>query len=227
MVENLADLPAKPRARSGGAGADPAAPDAALRPPAGGALQPDQRAPQVDPRLRSGRRALLARAHAAGRRGPALHRPPAGPHGVRGHRPRRSLRLALALAASQAYEQLGSPEGELALAECAVHLACAPKSNAVYRAFGEALARGQGERLADAARAHPERADPADEATWATAAATPTTTTRPSGFSGQNYFPDGMERPTFYRPTDEGAEAAIRRRLEGWAKLRRARGEET
>ena len=71
--------------------------------------------------------------------------------------------LPLAIAASQAYEQLGSPEGELALAECTVHLACAPKSNALYRAFGEACAGGQGERLADAAAAHPERADPADE----------------------------------------------------------------
>ncbi len=63
--------------------------------------------------------------------------------------------LPLALAASQAYEQLGSPEGELALAECTLHLALAPKSNAVYLAFGRRHAHGQGERLADAPAPHP------------------------------------------------------------------------
>ena len=122
--------------------------------------------------------------------------------------------LPLAIAASQAYEQLGSPEGELALAQCAIHLASAPKSNAAYRAFGEAAARGQGERLADAAAAHPERADPADEASSATAAATRTTTTRPSASPARTTFRTAWRAQTFYRPTEEGEEAAIRQRLE-------------
>ena len=46
----------------------------------------------------------------------------------------------------------------------------------------------------------------------------------PNRFSGQNYFPDGMIQPTFYRPTDEGAESAIKQRLDAWAKWRRQRG---
>ena len=133
--------------------------------------------------------------------------------------------LALALAASRAYEQLGSPEGELALAECAVHLACAPKSNAVYRAFGEAwrAAEESGSLMPPAhilnapTRLMKDLGYGRDYANDHDA---------PERFSGQNYFPEGMERPTFYRPTEEGAEALIRLKLEGWAELRRVRGEE-
>jgi len=130
--------------------------------------------------------------------------------------------LMLAIAASQAYEQLGSPEGELALAECAVYLACAPKSNAIYRAFGEAArtARDSGSLMPPLhilnaptrlmkdlgyGRDYAYDHDAADR------------------FSGQSYFPDGMERPSFYRPTGEGAEAALRQQLERFAKLRRKR----
>jgi putative ATPase len=134
--------------------------------------------------------------------------------------------LPLAIAASHAYEQLGSPEGELALAECAVHLACAPKSNAVYRAFGEAqrAARESGSLMPPAhilnapTRLMKQLGYGRDYAYDHDA---------PDRFSGQNYFPDGLERPTFYRPSDEGEEAAIKRQLEGWAKLRRARERET
>jgi putative ATPase len=130
--------------------------------------------------------------------------------------------LPLAIAASQAYEQLGSPEGELALAECALHLALAPKSNAVYRAFGAAMgaAKESGSLMPPL---HIRNA--------------PTRLLRqlgygrnyaydhdaPDRFSGQNYFPDGMARPSFYEPTGEGEEAALRRRLEALAKLRRRR----
>ena len=70
--------------------------------------------------------------------------------------------LTQALAGWETYERLGSPEGELALAQVVVYLGTAPKSNAVYTAFGAAQARGQGDRFADAAGAYPERADPAD-----------------------------------------------------------------
>ena len=130
--------------------------------------------------------------------------------------------LPLALAASQAYEQLGSPEGELALAECAVHLACAPKSNAVYLAFGEAMraARESGSLMPPAhilnapTRLMRELGYGRDYAYDHHA---------PDRFSGQNYFPEGMERQSFYRPTSEGAEAALRARLERFAQLRRKR----
>ena len=71
--------------------------------------------------------------------------------------------LVQALAAWQAYERLGSPEGELALVQCVIYLGSAPKSNAAYRAASAANAAGAGDRLADAAEAHPQRADAADE----------------------------------------------------------------
>ena len=127
--------------------------------------------------------------------------------------------LALALAASRAYEQLGSPEGELALAECAVHLACAPKSNAVYRAFGEAwrAAKESGSLMPPA---HILNAPTRLMKDLGYGQGYAYDHDAPDRFSGQNYFPDGMARATFYRPTGEGEEAAIRRRLEGWAKLR-------
>ena len=71
--------------------------------------------------------------------------------------------LVVALAAKDAYDYLGSPEGELALAEAAVYLATAPKSNAVYTRLRRGHAGRQGGRLADAAEDHPQRADQADE----------------------------------------------------------------
>lgn len=134
--------------------------------------------------------------------------------------------LPLALAAWEAYERLGSPEGELALAQLVLHLANAPKSNAAYAAWKEAqrAARETGSLMPPA---HILNA--------------PTGLMRDLGygrgyaydhdeegaFSGQNYFPDGMGRREFYRPTDRGAEAGLRERLERWAALRaeRARGE--
>jgi putative ATPase len=130
--------------------------------------------------------------------------------------------LILAIAASQAYEQLGSPEGELALAECAVYLACAPKSNAVYRALGEA---------AGAARESGSLMPPPHILNALTRLMKDLGYGRDyeydhdalERFSGQDYFPDGMERQTFYRPTDEGAEATLRQKLERFAKLRRRR----
>jgi putative ATPase len=130
--------------------------------------------------------------------------------------------LPLAIAASQAYEQLGSPEGELALAECAVHLACAPKSNAVYRAFGEATraARDSGSLMPPA---HILNAPTRLMQDLGYGRGYEYDHDAPDRFSGQNYFPDGMERPTFYRPTGEGAEAALQAKLERFAKLRRAR----
>ncbi|MGH6914069.1 MAG: replication-associated recombination protein A, partial [Geminicoccales bacterium] len=130
--------------------------------------------------------------------------------------------LPLAIAASQAYEQLGSPEGELALAECALHLALAPKSNATYRAFGEAMqaARESGSLMPPMQILNAPTRLMKDLGYGGGYAYDHDA---PDRFSGQDYFPDGMERRTFYRPTDQGAEAALRKRLETFARLRRER----
>ena len=130
--------------------------------------------------------------------------------------------LPLAIAASHAYEQLGSPEGELALAQCAVHLACAPKSNAVYRAFGEAAraARDSGSLMPPA---HILNAPTNMMQELGYGRGYENDHDAPDRFSGQHYFPDGMERQTFYRPTEEGAEAELRAKLERFAQLRRQR----
>ena len=72
--------------------------------------------------------------------------------------------LAVANAAKDAYDFLGSPEGELAIAQAVVYVATAPKSNALYKAFGAAQALAKTAGSLDAAEDHPQRADPADEA---------------------------------------------------------------
>jgi putative ATPase len=131
--------------------------------------------------------------------------------------------LPLAIAASQAYEQLGSPEGELALAQCTIHLASAPKSNAAYRAFGAAsrAARESGSLMPPA---HILNAPTGLMKQLGYGRGYAYDHDAPDRFSGQDYFPDGMARETYYQPTGEGEEAEIRRRLEAWAKLRAARG---
>lgn len=127
--------------------------------------------------------------------------------------------LEQALAAKDAFDFLGSPEGELALAQAVVYLATAPKSNAVYTAMGAAR---------DAAREHGSLVPPAHILN------APTGLMRDLGygadyqydhasenaFSGQNYFPDGMDRQEFYRPTGRGFEKAIAERLAHWSRLR-------
>ena len=106
------------------------------------------------------------------------------------------------------------PEGELALAQLVVHLATAPKSNARLCRLRRGDARGEGDRQPDAAAAHPQRADEADEGDSATAPATNTTTMRRTASPAQNYFPEGMARQRFYRPTDRGCRGRDRR--SGW-----------
>jgi len=127
--------------------------------------------------------------------------------------------LPAALSAWESYERLGSPEGELALAQLVVHLATAPKSNAVYVAWKQAQA---------AARETGSLAPPAHILN------APTKMMRELGygagyeydhdsedaFSGQNYFPEGMARPRYYTPAGRGAEAEIATRLAAWAKRR-------
>ena len=105
-----------------------------------------------------------------------------------------------ALAAKEAYEFLGSPEGELALAQAAIYLATAPKSNAAYMAFGAAMRAAKETGSLMPPEAHPQRADQADEA-GGYGAGYAYDHDEAEAFSGQNYFPDGMARQSFYTPT--------------------------
>ncbi len=133
--------------------------------------------------------------------------------------------LLIATAAKDAYDFLGSPEGELALAQVVVHLACAPKSNAVYKALGAArrAARETGSLMPPA---HIRNAPTKLMSDLGYGKGYAYDHDAEDGFSGQNYFPDGMERQRFYRPKGEGAEAKIKDRLDRWAALRRERGGE-
>jgi putative ATPase len=124
-----------------------------------------------------------------------------------------------ALAAWDTYDRLGLPEGELAIAQCVIYLTTAPKSNAGYEAYGEAraMARETGSLMPPMHILNaPTRLmrnlgygkgyvyDHATE----------------EGFSGQNYFPEGVPRRNFYRPGERGFEREIKKRLEYWDKLR-------
>ncbi|MBB3929925.1 putative ATPase [Kaistia hirudinis] len=131
--------------------------------------------------------------------------------------------LVIANAAKDAYDYLGSPEGELAFAQACVYLATAPKSNAVYTAFKAATQTAkQGGSLLP-----PKRILNA-----------PTKLMKgegygegyrydhdePDAFSGQDYFPDALGRQSFYEPVERGFEREIRKRMDYWAKLRKERG---
>jgi putative ATPase len=132
--------------------------------------------------------------------------------------------LVVASAAKDAYDFLGSPEGELAIAQAVVYVATAPKSNAVYKAFGAAQAL---------AKAHGSLAPPK------TILNAPTKLMKregygggyqydhdaPEAFSGQNYWPDKLGRQALYDPVERGFEREIKKRLEYWARLREERGE--
>jgi putative ATPase len=130
--------------------------------------------------------------------------------------------LAVANAAKDAYDFLGSPEGELAIAQAVIYVATAPKSNAAYTAYGEAMrvAKEGGSLL------------PPKHILNA-----PTRLMKQEGygrgyaydheaedaFSGQDYFPEALGRRTFYDPPDRGFERELRKRLDYWAKLRKER----
>ena len=127
--------------------------------------------------------------------------------------------LPATLAAAQAYERLGSPEGELALAQATVHLAAAPKSNAVHTAYEEARA------AAREAGSLPPKPVSVNAPTrlmreLGHAAGYAYDHDAPGGFAGQDHFPVGLERRRFYRPVERGGEAPIARRLAEWESLR-------
>src|SRR5512144_1067279 len=132
--------------------------------------------------------------------------------------------LLQALAAWQAYERLGSPEGELALVQCVIYLGSAPKSNAAYRAASaaNAAARETGSLMPPK---HILNAPTRLMKDLGYGRGYEYDHEAPQGFSGQEHFPDGMERQSFYQPRGEGAEARIKERLERWAALRRGKSE--
>src|SRR6187455_391434 len=130
--------------------------------------------------------------------------------------------LVICNAAKDAYDFLGSPEGELAIAQAVVYIATAPKSNAVYTAFKAAKRAAQegGSLLPPRHILNAPTKLMQDEGYGSGYAYDHDT---PDGFSGQDYFPEEMGRQTFYNPPDRGFEREIRKRLDYWAKLRRER----
>lgn len=132
--------------------------------------------------------------------------------------------LEIALNAWKAYDHLGTPEGDLALAEAVVYLALAPKSNAIYTAFKKAL-----EEAKASAHLPPPKI----------ILNAPTQLMKeigygkeyiydhdtPEGFSGQNYFPDDKERVAFYVPQERGFERELKKRLEYFHKLRTSKSQ--
>jgi putative ATPase len=134
--------------------------------------------------------------------------------------------LTLAMAARDAYEMLGSPEGELALAQVTVYLATAPKSNAVYTAFKAAM---------DVAKSTGSPMPPM------TILNAPTKLMKgegygsgyrydhdePDAFSGQDYWPEKIGRQSFYEPVERGFERELRKRLDYFDQLRARRREDT
>jgi len=131
--------------------------------------------------------------------------------------------LVIANAAKDAFDFLGSPEGELALAEAAVYLATAPKSNAVYKAFGAAK-RSASESGSLLPPKHILNAPTRLMRKEGYGAGYDYDHDAPDAFSGQDYFPEELGRQTYYDPPDRGFEREIRKRLDYWAKLRRERG---
>jgi putative ATPase len=128
--------------------------------------------------------------------------------------------LPTCIAAWEAYERMGSPEGELALAQALIYLATAPKSNAAYTAYGAARSAAQ-ETGSLAPPKHILNAPTALMKEQGYGAGYQYDHDTAAGFSGQNYFPDEMPRRQFYDPPERGFEREIRKRLDYWAKLRK------
>ena len=129
------------------------------------------------------------------------------------------LSLLVANAAKDTYDFLGSPEGELALAQAVVHLATAPKSVGVYEAF-KAAKRAASETGSLMPPAHIRNAPTKLMKSLGYGKGYQYDPDTPEGFSGANYFPDEMERRVFYTPKGEGHEAKVKDRLDRWATLR-------
>jgi len=131
--------------------------------------------------------------------------------------------LVLANAAKDAYDFLGSPEGELAIAQAVIYVATAPKSNAAYAAYEAAMrtAKAAGSLLPPK---HILNAPTALMKGEGYGAGYAYDHDAPDAFSGRDYFPEALGRQRFYDPPERGFEREIRKRLDYWAKLRRERG---
>lgn len=129
-----------------------------------------------------------------------------------------------ALAAKDVYDFLGSPEGELALSQAVVYLATAPKSNAVYKAHNGAM-RSARETGSLNPPAHILNAPTRLMKDLGYGKGYVYDHETAEGFSGQDYFPEGMARQSFYQPLERGFERDIAKRLAYWNKLRREKGE--
>ena len=131
---------------------------------------------------------------------------------------------AVCLDGWQTYERLGSPEGELALAQAVVYLALAPKSNAVYTAYKAArvAARETGSLMPPK---HILNAPTKMMKEIGYGSGYAYDHDAEDGFSGQNYFPEGMKRPVWYLPPERGFERELKKRVEYFAKLRAKRQE--
>ena len=122
----------------------------------------------------------------------------------------------------QTYERLGSPEGELALANAVVYLALAPKSNGVYTAYKAARAAAR-ETGSPPPPLHIRNAPTKLMKEIGYGAGYAYDHDAEDGFSGQNYFPDGMRRPIYYAPPERGFERELKKRIDYFAKLRAKR----
>ncbi len=131
--------------------------------------------------------------------------------------------LVIANAAKDAYDFLGSPEGELAIAQAVIYVATAPKSNAAYVAYGEAMqtAKEAGSLLPPKHILNAPTRLMKDEGYGRGYAYDHDAE---EAFSGQNYFPEALGRKQFYNPPERGFEREIRKRLEYWARLRKDKG---
>ena len=128
--------------------------------------------------------------------------------------------LAIAIAARDAYRFLGSPEGELALAQATVYLAGSPKSNRLYKGWGRALGRAR-ETPAEAVPLHLRNAPTRLMKDLGYGKDYLYDPDQPGGVSRQSYLPDNLEGEEFYHPGEAGWEAALRERLAEWKRRRR------
>lgn len=127
--------------------------------------------------------------------------------------------LAMALHGWNVYHMLGSPEGELALAQVVLYLALAPKSNAAYTAYGEARKKASDTGHLDPPKTILNAPTPLMKE-WGYGEEYQYDPDTPYGFSGQNYFPDDMQRESFYKPVERGFEREMKKRLEYFTRLR-------
>lgn len=131
---------------------------------------------------------------------------------------------AICLQSWQTYERLGSPEGELALAQAVTYLALAPKSNATYVGYKSAR-RSAKDTGSDPPPKHILNAPTSLMKDQGYGAGYDYDHDAEDGFSGQNYFPDGMTRPVLYQPVERGFERELKKRLDYFAGLRAKRNE--